>query len=268
MPATRSTSKKQTSLDEYKDDDKKGVKSQPKKQTSTNPKAESKPAANSSAKRKTPADDQVDADAPRSKKSKKTPPETKQAHLAADSTTELEKPIVINRSPVLQLWGASVAQFLHSDESWDTCLSIGGSIASLCAISKGRSIGKVEPKDDSAEAEGQRRQRKRKTEEETRELEVMGFPMHIKNGVVQVDGKPKPLNEGLLKGKFGGDDQYNAAKTTMKEALESWQDDADELNKKAFHMYEKFRPTVSSGQSGWGKKGELNLHEVRNTIAK
>lgn len=268
MPTTRSASKKQTRLDEYKDDNTRELKSAPKKQATTKTKAASKPAPNSSAKRKAPTDDHVKSSEPKSKKSKKDQAEVKQAHFVGDGTTDLEKPIIINRSPVLQLWGASVAQFLHPDESWETCLSIGGSIASLCAISKGRSIGKVEPKNESTGAEDKRRKRKQETEQETEEIEVMGFPMHIKDGVVIADGKPKPLKEGTLTGKFGGEDQYAAAKAAMHEALQSWKGDEDELDKKAFHMYEKFRPDVSSGQSGWGKKGELNLHEVKNVIGK
>lgn len=272
MPTTRSASKKQISLDEYKDDSTGDLKPTSKKQTttknSTKNKASSKPAPNSSAKRKAPADSQAENSTVKSKKPKKDQAEVKQAHFAGDDIADLEKPIIINRSPVLQLWGASVAQFLHPNESWETCLGIGGSIASLCAISKGRSIGKVEPKDDSAEAEDKRKKHKQKTEEETREIEVMGFPMHIKDGVVIVDGKPKPLNEGPLKGKFGGEDQYAAVKTAMQEALQHWSDSKDELDRKAFHMYEKFRPDVSSGQSGWGKKGELNLHHIRSVIAK
>ena len=38
-----------------------------------------------------------------------------------------EKPIMINRSPVLQLWGACVAEFLHggNEVGWETCLSMG-----------------------------------------------------------------------------------------------------------------------------------------------
>ncbi|KAK5102986.1 hypothetical protein LTS08_003789 [Lithohypha guttulata] len=270
MPTTRSASKKQASLDDFTEGStlkpqpsrNKAAREEPKSTTSKAPSKE-----NSSAKRKLDGDDKTPR--PRSKKLKEEEPEnTKQSHFEEHSTTELEKPIVINRSPVLQLWGASVASFLHPAESWETCLSIGGSIASLCAISKGRAIGKVEPKDTSDEAEKKREDRKRKSEDDLRELEVMGFPMHIKNGVVLVDGKQKPLNEGSLRSKFGGEGSLNAAKKVMQEALETWQNDKDELDKKAFHIYEKFRPNVASGSGGWGKKGELNLHEVRNVITK
>lgn len=73
-----------------------------------------------------------------------------QQHFSEDAQT-LEKPIMINRSPVLQLWGACVAGFLHEDLPWETCLNIGAAIAALCAVSKGRAIGMIEPKDDQSE---------------------------------------------------------------------------------------------------------------------
>lgn len=232
------------------------------------------PKHNSSVKRKAPIadDDNDDNDNPTdqkpSKKAKATSAASKQAHFSGDSTVDLEKPIMINRSPVLQLWGATVAQFLHPQESWPTCLSVGGSIAQLCAISKGRAIGTVAPKDESADAEDKRSKRKRETkkESESREIEVMGFPQQIQDDVVVVDGKPKPLKQELLQGKFGGASNYEKTKKAMEDGLQSWTDSKDELDRKAFHMYEKFRPDVAAGGSGWGRKGELNPHKVKSTI--
>ncbi|KEF52914.1 uncharacterized protein A1O9_10820 [Exophiala aquamarina CBS 119918] len=172
--------------------------------------------------------------------------------------------IVINRAPVLQLWGASVARFLHPDVAWTTCLGIGSQIATLCAISKGRRIGAIEPADADKKAE-----KKRKTAEGAEgadeDLEVMGFAMHVKDGEVVVQGKPKKANEAQLKGKFG-DEGYEAAKLAMAEALKSWKGEEDELDKKAFAMYEHFRPSVQSGQAGWGRKGELSLEKIHESV--
>ncbi|KAK5938383.1 hypothetical protein PMZ80_009353 [Knufia obscura] len=227
---------------------------------------------NTSAKRKAPSDaDYITKDAPYPQKQQRTSPVTKntgpkQSHFSGTDTNTLEKPIMINRSPVLQLWGATVAQFLHPDEEWSTCLSVGGSIAQLCAVSKGRAIGQISPKDESALAEDKRKKRKSETKEEAREIEVMGFPQQIQGDVVVIDGKPKPLKEGLLQGKFGGEEDYGRVKDAMEEALQSWKGDEDELDRKAFHMYERFRPDVAAGGSGWGRKGELNLQKVRSMI--
>ncbi len=37
----------------------------------------------------------------------------------------------------------------------------------------------------------------------------------------------------------------------------------EELNRIAFHLYEKFRPEIPRGKKGWGAKGELNLQKIR-----
>lgn len=260
MPTTRSATKKQSNVELQQDSSAKKAAVKGKSES----KANNSPKANSSAKRKAAPESQKSAATKRAKPNDKT---SKQSHFPEGSSTSLEKPIIINRSPVLQLWAATVANFLHPDESWNTCLSIGGSIATLCAISKGRAIGKVEPKDDSAEAHDKRKQRKQK-DENFREIEVMGFTMQVMDDVVIVGGKPKPLNEDSLRAKFGGETNYDKTKNAMEEALQKWSDEKDELNKKAFHMYETFRPDIRSGASGWGRKGELNLQEVKSAAEK
>jgi hypothetical protein len=69
----------------------------------------------------------------------------RQTEISMKSTNELEKPIIINRAPVFELWGACVAHLLHAELSWNLCLSIGSSISTIIAISKGRSIGTIAP---------------------------------------------------------------------------------------------------------------------------
>ena len=242
---------------------KKPTKKTPSNSKPTKDAAKPEPKANTSKKRKAPASEHEND--PPKKTARTGQKASKQAQLS-DDASELEKPIMINRSPVLQLWASVVAAFLHPDENWDTCLSIGSSISTLCAISKGKAIGQIEPKDRSAEDENKLQKRKQKAKNEMREVEVMGFPLHIKNGVVVLDGKEKPTKEELLQGKYGGEETYTKVKQVMQDALQSWSDDKDELDKKAFHMYEKFRPNVAAGQSGWGRKGELNLHEIKSAI--
>ena len=36
-----------------------------------------------------------------------------------------------------------------------------------------------------------------------------------------------------------------------------------DLHRRGFRLYERFRPSVPAGESGWGAKGELDLAEVR-----
>jgi hypothetical protein len=162
---------------------------------------------------------------------------------------------------VLELWGACVAQFLHSELPWTTCLNIGNSISTITAISKGRSIGIFDQPDPDKKKE------KTKEEEGTQRVEVMGFPIKIKDDTVIVKGRPKSIKEGHLIRKFG-EENFGKVKRTMSDALHSWKGSEDELDKRAFHMYEKFRPNVAKGQQGWGRKGELNLVELEGIAKK
>ena len=79
-----------------------------------------------------------------------------------------------------------------------------------------------------------------------------------------LSGKEINVKEGGFIGKFGGQETYESVKKVMESALEGWKGKEEELGGKAFHMYEKFRPTVPKGEQGWGRKGELNLAEVKN----
>lgn len=265
MPTTRSASKKQTSLDEYS----LGKKSEPGAVASNSsqldqPKSHSARSGKPAAKRKSETSE-VGRVPKRSKPDSDTTSSLKQTQSQDTTAPNLDMPISINRSPVLQLWAATVANFLHPDESWATCLSIGSSISTLCAISKGRAIGKIEPKDSTSESKDKNKKGKN-THDDTRELEVMGFTLQIKDGAVVVDGKTKPTKEHLLQGKYGGEDEYTNVQKVMEEALRIWSDDKEQLDTKAFHMYEQFRPSTAAGSSGWGRKGQLDLHQVKSTI--
>jgi hypothetical protein len=94
----------------------------------------------------------------------------------------------------------------------------------------------------------------------------MGFPLHVKAGKAQISGSPRNVNEGQFIGKFGGEDNYGRVREAMKQALKGWSGHDEELNKKAFGLYEKFRPNVPAGGGGWSKKGELNLAQIESTV--
>ena len=57
-------------------------------------------------------------------------------------------------------------------------------------------------------------------------------------------------------------------KGVFKEALEGWKGEEGELNWKGFGLYESFRPDVSKGQKGWGRKGELDLGKIREVVGR
>lgn len=172
-------------------------------------------------------------------------------------------PIIINRAPVLELWGACVAHVTKPELSWPLCLAIGSSIATILAISKWRAIGTVAQPDEVTKS----KKSTRKEDDDTSNIEVMGFSMTLKGNAVVVKGKKKTASEENLRAKFG-QEAYERVKKTMEESLSAWQDNEDDLNGKAFHMYEKFRPDVAKGQKGWGRKGELYLPKVEEAVRK
>ncbi|KAK4897554.1 hypothetical protein LTR27_004698 [Elasticomyces elasticus] len=251
MPTTRSATV-QPKLEEVKD-------------TVTNSKK-----ANESRKRKAPPE------AASSKKRKtadagtnegKTTAKNKAANKskAELSTIDDADVITINRAPVLELWTSCVAHFVYPELSWDTCLSIGGAVASITAMAKGRSIGVME-KPEPGEAAERREKRKEKAEhDELDEVDLMSFHLKLKDGQAMIGEKPKKGNETALRKKYG-DEQYDKAKQAMQEGVNEWKGKEDELSHEAFKMYEQFRPNIPPGQKGWGRKGQLNLQNVKTTI--
>lgn len=198
-----------------------------------------------------------------------SPTKKQKQERSNDKPSPDSKPILINRSPVLHLWAACVSQALYSNLPWETHLSIGSAISTLCAISKGRAIGMIEPADTSTEAKAEKERKKRLTEAGADdEVHVMRFNIHLKDGEAMVQGKPKKANEALLRGKFGNDGDYDRVKEVMEEAIGTWKGKEADFDHKAFGMYEKFRPNVTSGQGGWGRKGELKLETIREAVEK
>lgn len=179
-----------------------------------------------------------------------------------------EDAIIINRAPVLELWASCVAQFLHPSVSWATCLSVGGAIATITAISKGRSIGKID-RPEPGEAQKKREERKKKAEkEDLDEIEVMSFKLNLKDGQATVGGKPKKAGEEALIKKYGGSEPYEKVKKTFQNCLREWKGQEEELDSRAFHAYEDFRPNIKPGQQGWGRKGELSLQTIKNAVSR
>ncbi|KAF2168808.1 hypothetical protein M409DRAFT_52814 [Zasmidium cellare ATCC 36951] len=195
-----------------------------------------------------------------SSKKKKTSPDTRPSHHDASEDNEA---ITINRAPVLELWASCVAHSIYPSLEWSTCLSIGGAISTITAISKGRSIGTIE-KPDPGKAQ-EKREKRREEQAELGEVEVMGFHLKLKDGAAVVGDKPKKGNEDTLKKKYG-DQQYEKVKAMFDESLKAWKDKEDELNSKAFGMYEDFRPNIPTSQQGWGRKGQLRLDTIKSAV--
>ena len=80
--------------------------------------------------------------------------------------------------------------------------------------------------------------------------------------------KDQPIDpakvETYLRQKFGDDlDEVRAAMQRLASAF-----DAEELAKRAYGLYEQFRPPIESGQAGWGQKGPLDLDLIRSLAGK
>lgn len=61
-------------------------------------------------------------------------------------------------------------------------------------------------------------------------------------------------------------ESLSAACEAMEQLAKSYP--PQEIGARAFGLYERFRPRIASGQSGWGQKGTLDLGVLRGLTAK
>jgi hypothetical protein len=66
--------------------------------------------------------------------------------------------------------------------------------------------------------------------------------------------------EAYLEKKFGED--LADARAAMQKLAKAYT--PRQLDKKAYDLYEKFRPEIPEGKKGWGAKGELDLDYIRS----
>jgi hypothetical protein len=264
MVSTRSANK-QTHLEDFKEDK---PASKPRAKQPTKAKGATK-----QAKISTSEDGGMLSPPPSPSRKRKTPPaDKKQPAKKAKSEVKTEDehdveddPVIINRAPVLHLWGACVTQFLYPKLEWSTCLSAGNAISAICAVAKGRAIGAIDEPEDT-EGHRKKKEEQKKKASELDELEVMQFKLKQKDGKIVFSGKPQSNDDGGLRKKYG--ERYDEVKKAFDDALATWKGSEEELSKAGFGMYEDFRPNVSKGQKGWGRKGALDLDVVRKTITK
>lgn len=166
------------------------------------------------------------------------------------------KTIQINRAPVLTLWAAVVAERMGFQE--DEALSLGKCVAGLNAQAKGRRLGIFTSREGGA-----KRARERKRGEEFW-VELCGRPVPAKNteeGVRAVKGDAvigAASARVYLEKKFG--DALDDVRRAMRRLAAAFK--PDELEEKAFGLYEQFRPEIPRGVRGWGAKGVLDLAKV------
>ncbi|WP_458097979.1 hypothetical protein [Roseomonas sp. WA12] len=173
---------------------------------------------------------------------------------------ESDTPVRVNRAPVLTLWAAIVAERLGHPS--DTAMSLASHVAGTAARAKARRLGIVEDREPRSGAPAA------KSDDVVRLL-GREIPMtHDEDGVVLADagdGKPSPAGpvQAYVTKAFGK--RLGEVEAAMRRLAGSMA--PDELNRKGFHLYERFRPEVPADVRGWGAKGELDLAKIRSASA-
>ncbi|MHC4563014.1 MAG: hypothetical protein ACYS8X_09610 [Planctomycetota bacterium] len=168
--------------------------------------------------------------------------------------------VMINRAPVLTLWGAVVAERLGSEA--DAALTLGKCLAGLNAQSKGRMLGIYGP---PKQPDGGGPPRKVGLGEDFWiELCGRGLPCQSTDDGLRAVVKDKPIDpagvEKYLTSKFGDDlDRVREAMAKLAASIEP-----KTLADRAYGLYERFRPDIPAGRRGWGAKGELDLDLIRS----
>jgi hypothetical protein len=165
----------------------------------------------------------------------------------------------INRAPVLTLWAAVVAERVGFDHQ--EALTLGRAVAGLNAYSKGKSLGLFAP---TPKEVSERRQRMRAKEGFTVALLNRAVPcVQTDDGIRAVSGD-RPINptsvETYLKGKFG--DALGDVRDAMRKLARSMTPAA--LGRRAYELYEEFRPEIPVGVKGWGAAGILSIDKIRS----
>ena len=169
-----------------------------------------------------------------------------------------EPSIQINRAPVLTLWATTVAERLGFDK--EEALSLGKAVAGLTAQSKGRRLGIFTP----APQEIKKARARKRGEEFFVEICGRRVPaINTADGVRAVI-KDKPVEpqgvERYLESKFG--ESLDNVRTAMRDLAKAFR--PEQLSQNSFRLYERFRPTIPEGVTGWGAKGTLDIERVRS----
>jgi hypothetical protein len=170
----------------------------------------------------------------------------------------------INRAPVLTLWAAVVAERLGYDRA--AALTLGRAVAGLNAQTKARRLGITRPAD--ARTAARRAEVRRAADAKVVELLGRHVPVvKTPDGLrAAAEGKPDSPESVVryLESKFG--EHLAAARNAMTTLARSVP--KDELDERAFGLYEAFRPDAPPGKKGWGAKGVLDLARIERLASR
>jgi hypothetical protein len=161
--------------------------------------------------------------------------------------------IEINRAPVMTLWAAVVAERLGY--AHDEALTLGRAVAGMNAQAKALRLGIREPSDPKAKPKRAEASKPAHVELLGRSVPVVKTPKGLRS--VSKEGRPDSPEavEKYLVGKFG--DALDDARAAMQKLAAAHA--KDDLAAKAYALYERFRPQIPAGTTGWGAKGVLDL---------
>ncbi len=176
---------------------------------------------------------------------------------------EAGRNITINRAPVLTLWPAVVAERLGFDRA--EALTLGKAVAGLNAHAKGVRLGIYEPTPATVKKE---REKLARGKQLTVNLLHRAVPVVQTPDGLRALAKEKPINpatvERYLSSKFGP--SLDAARRAMADLAAALPQ--RELAVQAYALYEKFRPEIPAGVSGWGAVGVLDLSAIERLAKK
>ena len=168
-------------------------------------------------------------------------------------------PIRVNRAPVPTRWATVVAERLGYPP--ETALTLGRFVAGSSARAKARRLGISAEKQDAEEHHA--RAAELKPRRQTVHLLGRDIPvLAADDGTVRADDDGKPASaksvQSYIARAFG--DRLGEARAAMEKLAASLP--PEELNRVGFRLYERFRPDVPEGASGWGAKGELRVERI------
>jgi hypothetical protein len=173
--------------------------------------------------------------------------------------------VTVNRTPVLTLWAAVVAESLGFDP--DEALTLGKAVAGATAQSGGRLLGAFTP---SPEAVRKERARNADVAGGLR-VALLGRAVPVLRtdfGFRAADKGQQPIApsrvEQYLRSQFG--ESLSEVRVAMEKLAQSR--GYEVLVNDSFKLYEAFRPEISGGEARWGAKGKLSLQTIRELAAK
>jgi hypothetical protein len=171
--------------------------------------------------------------------------------------------VQINRAPVLTLWAAAVAE--RMGHAWESALTLGKCMAGLNAQRKGRTLGIYATPERGPGGAPVRKSRGDETwitvcgKRVPARMTAEGLRAVTGDAVIQPASVQKYLDKAFA-------ENLEAVVLVMRELAAAYP--PAELEERAWGLYEKFRPQIESGVSGWGQKGVLDLDVIRKLARK